>query len=145
MQSRLTTAQLKNTEHVSDFQVYVDNGETWPVLSPSELHQIQINPASCNFGSVVVKSLAKRNLTIVNNFTKEILFELEINQEELNETYPASIIVPGTEFDKIEKSEFSSSTMELIIERNSYSLWHHVNRKVNYIEPGNLVNYGRLT
>ena len=98
LQSRLTTAQQKNTEKMSEFQVYVDNGQSWPKLSPSELHQIQINPSVCNFDSVVVKSLAKRHLTIVNNFGSEILFELEINQEELNQTYPGSIIVPGIEF-----------------------------------------------
>ena len=36
-------------------------------------------------------------MVIRNNWSSSILFELAIDQQELNQTYPGSIIVPGKE------------------------------------------------
>ena len=110
LQSRLTTAQEENIQKRTDYQNYIQKeNDKWTKLKPSEIHQVIITPADVDFkqvpgrstvnihpltskmtistpNKVAVKSTAKQNLTIINNFHENILFQLDlISQQELNQ------------------------------------------------------------
>ncbi|KFZ66319.1 Uncharacterized protein CXorf22, partial [Podiceps cristatus] len=63
-------------------------------LTSKQLHQILIGPSTMDFGDVCVYSTTTRKLHIINNLLVHIWIQIEIENDELQQTGPLSQVVP---------------------------------------------------
>ncbi|XP_052708553.1 cilia and flagella-associated protein 47-like isoform X1 [Crassostrea angulata] len=63
-------------------------------LSPQQLHQVVIGPATLDFDKVCLRSVVTRNLSIINNLDQYIHIVAEIDCRELRQSSPLSQVVP---------------------------------------------------
>ncbi|NXL50837.1 CFA47 protein, partial [Podilymbus podiceps] len=63
-------------------------------LTSKQLHQILIGPSTMDFGDVCVYSTTTRKLYIINNLPVHIWIQIEIENDELQQSGPLSQVVP---------------------------------------------------
>jgi len=94
------------------------------VLSPLELYQIGLEPKMINFGKVCGKSLASRQLKIVNSLQTHIHVKVEIDCRELRQTSPLSQVVPPQSVAALE-FVFEATVLGTFERSVSYSINDH--------------------
>lgn len=64
------------------------------VLSPQELHRVVIGPPLVDLGPVCLRSVTRRDVSIVNNLDTYIHINVQVDCRELRQTSPLSQVVP---------------------------------------------------